>query len=1112
VLALAATSFERAESANTEDLTQYGRKWEEIKTNWGSELDRHNTRMDELNRMPPGPERDGLINKEMQGHRTASQDMARQRQDIHDKVIEEVNRRTGVGQKAPDGRKAPEARQTEGTKITDPKHRGIPGDTDVGGTATQADKVKQVLKDMGIKAEIKTTPSTVEVGDDFNFTVNKEGKLSKPGSGAHQVQVHVDARNKETYISEGMDKGQAGRDYVQVQDHKKKAMGGLKSNPEDLARHPDTARDMVKGTSKTMDHLSDAEISEIMKKNNMSGTPQDFRDQMKAIKEGRAAVTSENAAKLQQASRDVFDKAEIKTKTKADHEVARTREKIEQLEKAGAKKTAQELREKLADSREKISETGAANKEAARKGPSETAGKSTNEASSRKPAGPAEPTGKAPAGEPSGQTAGKASSGPTAKGQKSSVEPSSVGKTTTTEPSAPKGERGLVTKSATNKPSTPEEWRRWNEQRVPESVKQKGPGIPESNTGRDFVEGLPKNPTDPGPSAKKPFGSGMTPEQKAVYDKLIKEGVPHRAPPGKPAPPESSGPKAGQTPSEPIAEPAGKSGKTTPEPTAKGGKTPGKMADQPSATGKSVGQSNAAKTEVTSKGQAADAPKGKGQIADAPDGKPRAPNAPEGKPGTARKALDKIGKGMIAVDIFSGAEDFKEAAKQGDAEGMKRAAVNTADSLTGGVKGTYDTITTKAGDASAALNAIDQANRMNEESHNQRVAIELQGAGVSKDEIRRILDAKAKGDNGPMNSKFAKIGKPVPIKIVEKGPTGDDAALDRAEEVIKGMVEKTEKAGKFLNDTRKDLTEIGTGLAEKNTRDAVIEQVQENVSIDNMRVGIDARNINNKANTDRAAARKRLEDKLVEKGASRDEAAKAVRAWDEGDRSAVNELKERIRKDNSQNLPVDPYDPRGDPNLITKGVGSGSIDIAQADRASKEFQQHQGGGGKSATAQNPQNVTRQPESYTTDPGNKPDAPDGTAQMPFSPHPSGYPPNSGSPGVRIPWDTLSGSSGYGTRSPSGSGGSRSAKLPKPPSASSGTPPQTTAPTSTGKTEPTPAELKAAYNEGCMVGKQVRNGELSSTAVKELIRTKYDQGHQALKNEFRRGWGDCQQPSR
>jgi hypothetical protein len=375
VLALAATSSERAESAGAEDLTQYGRKWEEIKTNWGSELNRHNKRMDELNRMSPGAERDSLIRKETQGHRTASQDMARQRQDIHDKVIQEVNRRTGGGQKAPDGRKVPEARQTEGTKITDPKHRGIPGDTDVGGTALQADKVKQVLNDMGIKAPIKTTPSTVEVGDDFNFTVNKEGKLGRPGSGAHQTQVHVDARNKETYVSEGMDKGQAGRDHVQVQDHKKKAMGGLNSTPEDLVSNPDTARDMVKGTSKTMDHLSDAEISKIMKRNNIPGTPQDFRDQMKAIKEGRAAVTPENAAKLQQASRDVFNEAEIKTKRMADADVARTREQIGRLEKAGAKQDAQKLREGLVDSLEKIRETGAANKEAARKPASQTAGK-----------------------------------------------------------------------------------------------------------------------------------------------------------------------------------------------------------------------------------------------------------------------------------------------------------------------------------------------------------------------------------------------------------------------------------------------------------------------------------------------------------------------------------------------------------------------------------------------------------------------------------------------------------------------------------------------------------------------------------------------------------------
>jgi hypothetical protein len=74
-------------------------------------------------------------------------------------------------------------------------------------------------------------------------------------------------------------------------------------------------------------------------------------------------------------------------------------------------------------------------------------------------------------------------------------------------------------------------------------------------------------------------------------------------------------------------------------------------------------------------------------------------------------------------------------------------------------------------------------------------------------------------------------------------------------------------------------------------------------------------------------------------------------------------------------------------------------------------------------------------------------------------------------------------------------------------SSGIPPKTTANTSTSKNEPTQIDLKAAYNEGCMVGKQVRSGELPSAAVKELVRTKYDQGHKSLKDEFRRGWGDC-----
>lgn len=237
------------------------------------------------------------------------------------------------------------------------------------------------------------------------------------------------------------------------------------------------------------------------------------------------------------------------------------------------------------------------------------------------------------------------------------------------------------------------------------------------------------------------------------------------------------------------------------------------------------------------------------------------------------------------------------------------------------------------------------------------------------------------------------------------------------------------------------------------------------------------------------------------------------KAWEKvgealtGDQESAKEVIEAIDSEKTA-VPVETYDPRHDPNLESQGAGSHSVDIAQAEKSAQEFQRGQGGGKKSPTEQGPQTVAKQPESYTTDPGKKPDAPGSTAQVPFAPYPYGYPPESGMPGVRVPWDTMAGSPGYGPKTPGRSGSSKGSRSSGQSSVSSKVPSNTVTNPSSGSSEPSQAQLKTAYNEGCMVGRQVRNGELSSAAVKELIRTKYDQGHRALKDEFRRGWRDCQ----
>ena len=697
----------QAEDAG-ENLKAYGRKWNEIQSGWDAEQNLHKQTIDKLKSRPQTPETQRQINDEINRHTGRSKEFAGQRQVIQDKIISEANRRTASGQQQKTTSKP--GSKTAGTDPTSGKGRGMAGDGDYGSGPRTADKVQGVLDDMGITAKVKTTPSTVEIGDGMNMTVNKEGALGRPGSGAHQTQVEVDAHVKDTYVSESMEKplindrgeiikpGQPGRDYVQVQDHKKKALGGLNSDPADLPRNPEGARDMVKGATKSLEHLPPAEAEAILNKHGL--TP----DDMTAIKEGRANVTPENAEKIQNASREVIETAETRTRAKADAEMAQTQKQVSDLEASGNKAEARRLREQLVDSRTKITETTIANTDA------------------------------------------------------------------------------------------------------------DGQGRTKSPAATDTPDGKPRGPST-----------------------------------------------------------------DTPDSTTRGPST------------------------------------------DSPDGKPRgpAPDTPDGKFG---KAVDKFGKGMQAVDILSGAQDFKEAAKKGDVEGMGKAAINTADGLTGGAKGTVDTLVTKGSDRAAAQDAIDQANRTHLENQNQRIAIDLQRSGMSKDEIKEILDAKAKGDEGPLRDSYDKLSKPIPPLEVEKPVEGDDTVIDRTGQVATGIGEKVIKAGTFVKEAGEDVGEIATGLTEKGVAGELIDQQKKNLAPSNIADGFGAAADTIKAGRDEARARDSLADKLVEKGASPEDAAKAAEAWANGDRSQLDALKEKL------GLPVattksDGKDPDGKQKTDKEGAG-----------------------------------------------------------------------------------------------------------------------------------------------------------------------------------------------
>lgn len=354
--------------AGSDDLSRYGREWESIKNEWNSEKTRHAQRVAEIQKQfPEGPRRQAALEAENARHLEKSRELGTRRNAIHQKVIEEANRRAASG--TTDASKG--MRETAGTKPGEKGYRGQAGDLDAGAGARTADKVDDVLKDMGIQVDKKVHAGTVEYGDDFNLTVNKEGQMGRAGSAAHQTQVGMDARNPETYVSEGMTKDQPGRKAVEVQDHIKKGTDALTAPPDRVAADPELQQKMAKSAHKVMNTgtVNDGDLERILKESGLNETPQQFKERMERIKEGRAKpgdITPENAGKLQEATRRIAETATETSGKMAEAEIKSTRERIADLERTGtpeARAEAQKLREQLVDSKTRLEETRRANKE-----------------------------------------------------------------------------------------------------------------------------------------------------------------------------------------------------------------------------------------------------------------------------------------------------------------------------------------------------------------------------------------------------------------------------------------------------------------------------------------------------------------------------------------------------------------------------------------------------------------------------------------------------------------------------------------------------------------------------------------------------------------------------
>lgn len=257
------------------------------------------------------------------------------------------------------------------------------------------------------------------------------------------------------------------------------------------------------------------------------------------------------------------------------------------------------------------------------------------------------------------------------------------------------------------------------------------------------------------------------------------------------------------------------------------------------------------------------------------------------------KALKAAGTAMVAIDIGSTAQDVKEDLKKGDLKGAATKVTEAgANVVTGGGYSTVKATKEKYDDNAEAKNQIATANKQNEAAYDLQAEKKLREAGVSRDEITKIMDAKAKGDESALENKFKELGVKPPEKIVEKAPEADDTVKDRTIAVGAGIVDNTKKAGTFVKETAQDLTEITTGMTEKGVAKEVAHQAKENIGD---AYGTYKENKNAEKTTE--DFKQSVKDRLISKGATPEGAQKAADALvDKGDASQMKKLEGMLDK------------------------------------------------------------------------------------------------------------------------------------------------------------------------------------------------------------------------
>jgi hypothetical protein len=189
------------------------------------------------------------------------------------------------------------------------------------------------------------------------------------------------------------------------------------------------------------------------------------------------------------------------------------------------------------------------------------------------------------------------------------------------------------------------------------------------------------------------------------------------------------------------------------------------------------------------------------------------------------KTVKDIGTGaIVAITIFSTAEDIKEAAKKGDA---KAVAKILADNATGGAVSITEQNVEKYGDYQEFKNKIDYANKTEYEAYILRAGKALRENDVSPEETEKIMNAMRNEDLSAYKKKLSELqknGKNISVKppnltgrswksfFVDGDERLDTRTADVFIAIGDGILAMPGKTKKFLSEANEDLYEIFGGI------------------------------------------------------------------------------------------------------------------------------------------------------------------------------------------------------------------------------------------------------------------------------------------------------------